>query len=172
MGVGRRGSSRSAPCAHALRPRHGDQECRKHCTCGAQGQSRSKTRPDSSIYISTRPYPARGLPAAPVLSYGTRSWALLNLHVPYTRATSRCGYRGALTRSSARKPRARRRHAGCCHHDHLRPPAPPGATEPRSGMYGLSSRPAAASIPPDSSSLTACKWPFSTSVIARRLSVR
>ena len=88
MGVGRRGSSRSAPCAHALRPRHGDQECRKRCTCGAQGRSRSKTRPGSSIYISTRPYPARGLPAAPVLSYGTRSWALLNLHVPYTRATS------------------------------------------------------------------------------------
>ena len=70
-----------------------------------------------------------------------------------------CGYRGAANLRSARKPRARRRHAGCCHHDHLRPPAPPGATELRPDMHGPSSRPAAASIPPDSSSLTACKWP-------------
>ena len=72
----------------ALRTRHGDQECRKHCTCGARKVglgpgSRSKTR-----------YPARGLPAAPVPSYGTRSWALLNYHVPYTRATSRRGRPG------------------------------------------------------------------------------
>ena len=72
---------------------------------------------------------------------------------------TRCRVPAAFTRPSARKPRARRRHAGCCHHDHLRPPAPPGATEPRPCMHGPSSRPAAASIPPDFSSLTACKWP-------------
>ena len=57
---------------------------------------------------------------------------------------------------TAKKPRTRRRHGGRCHHDHLRPPTPPSATDPSPAMHGPSSRPAAASKSPDHSSLTAC----------------